>query len=148
MTFYFFVWCLLLLKPSNSGEQIIKARHREYSEFLFLKKRSFAYSIDHSSKDVLLPRVWLQGSALPLMLHFNLKIIKNPFCKHIAAALNDCNESPSTLSLWIPALCSASGNQSGLILSDLFEVSRAHRNSKWQICTLFPRMDICRLIDR
>lgn len=143
------MWCLLLLKSSNSGGQILKACCREYSAFLFLKRRSFAYSTDHTSKDVLLPRVWLQGSELSLMLHFNLKIIKKkPFCKHIAATLSDCSERPGTYSLWNPALCGASGNQHGLILSDLFEVSRAHRNSKWQICTLFPSMDICRLIDR
>lgn len=113
---FFCVLCLLLLKPSNSGGQILKACRGEYSAFLFLKERSFAYSIDHTSKDVLLPRVWLQGSALSLMLHFNLKIIKNPFCKHIAATLSSCSESPATFSWWNPTTCAASGNQSGLIL--------------------------------
>lgn len=103
---FFCVWCLLLLKPSNSGGQILKACHREYSAFLFFfLKSSFAYSIDHTSKDVLLPRVWLQRSALSLMLHFNLKIIiKNPFVNtlqlHWVTAMRAPIVSPCEAQLW------------------------------------------------
>lgn len=73
-----------MFAPVTVKGSVLKAYHsQKYSAFLFLRERSSANSTDQTSKDVKLPGVWLQGSALPLKLHFNLKILKKPFANRL-----------------------------------------------------------------